>query len=181
MSSPDNPGVTVRILREEDAEPLARAVSANRAFLQPWEPIRDESYFTTLGQSRLIDDALLLYAGGVLLPCVILVRGELVGRININNIVRGALQSGDVGYWVAESHGGRGVATAAVTGMLKIAFDSFNLHRIAASTMVSNVRSQRVLAKTGFERIGLAPDFLYINGAWSDSILFQKINPDYYG
>ncbi|MBT0767399.1 GNAT family N-acetyltransferase [Kineosporia sp. J2-2] len=172
-------GVTVRILREEDAEPLARLVSANREFLRPWEPVRDEEYFTTEGQRRIIDDALLLYTGGILLPCVILEKGELVGRININNIVRGALQSGDVGYWVAESAGGRGVATVAVAGAVRIAFHSLNLHRVAASTLVDNVRSQRVLEKNGFERIGLAPQFLRIDGVWSDSLLFQKVNDEY--
>ncbi len=51
---------------------------------------REEEYFTVEGQRRIVDDALLLYTGGIHLPCVILVDGELVGRINVNNIVRGA-------------------------------------------------------------------------------------------
>ncbi|WP_285599168.1 GNAT family protein [Kineosporia sp. NBRC 101731] len=179
MSSPGTSGVTVRIVREEDAEPFARVVAENRDFLQPWEPIRGEEYFSVEGQRRMLDDALLLYSGGILLPCTIIEKGEVVGRININNIIRGALQSGDIGYWVAESAGGRGVATAAVAGVVRIAFDTLGLHRLAASTLVNNVRSQRVLEKNGFERIGMAPKFLKINGTWSDSVLFQRLNEAY--
>ena len=179
MSSSEDAGVVVRIVREEDAEPLARVARSNREFLRPWEPARDEDYFTAEGQRRIIDDALLLYSGGIHLPCTILLDGELVGRINVNNIVRGSLQSGDVGYWVAESAGGRGVATSAVEAVLQISFTVLNLHRVAANTLVHNARSQRVLEKNGFERVGLAPKFLQIDGIWQDHLLFQRLNPDW--
>lgn len=169
-------GVSVRILRLQDAAPLARLLRANRDFLQPYEPVRDEAYFTVETQYRIVEDALLLHSGGVHLPCAVLLDGQVVGRINVNNIVRGALQSGDIGYWLAESVGGRGVATRAVAQVLRMAFDDLGLHRIGASTLLDNVRSQRVLAKNGFERIGLAPKFLRINGRWEDHLLFQRLN-----
>ena len=180
MSASRDTGVVIRILREEDAEPLARVLQANRQWLSQWEPIRDEEYFTVEGQRRIIDDALLLYSGGVHLPCAILRHGELVGRINVNNIVRGSLQSGDVGYWVAESAGGKGVATIAVEAVVTISFRTLNLHRVGANTLVHNVRSQQVLEKNGFERIGLAPKFLRIDGVWQDHVMFQRLNPDWF-
>ncbi len=176
MSSPEDTGVVVRILREEDAAPLARLVRANREFLKPWEPAKEEEYFTVEGQRRIVDDALLLYTGGIHLPCVILVDGELVGRINVNNIVRGALHSGDVGYWVAESAGGKGVATSAVEAVQRLSFTALNLHRLGANTLVHNLRSQRVLEKNGFDRIGLAPKYLQIDGEWQDAVLYQVVN-----
>lgn len=169
-------GVTVRLLRTEDAAGLTRVLRANREFLRPYEPLRDEAYFTVEAQYRIIEDALLYHSGGVHLPCVVLLDGELVGRINVNNIVRGALQSGDIGYWLAESAGGRGVATEAVAAVLRMAFDHLNLHRIGAATLVDNIRSQRVLEKNGFERIGLAPQFLRIDGRWRDHVLFHRLN-----
>jgi len=45
-----------------------------------------------------------------------------VGRINLNNIVRGPFQSASVGYWLAEQAGGRGLATAAVAEMISVGF-----------------------------------------------------------
>lgn len=177
--SDEETGVVVRIVREEDARFLAWQLRQNRDFLKPWDPVRDEDYFTAEGQRRIIEDALFLYSGGVHLPCTILLDGEPVGRINVNGIVRGALHSGDVGYWVAERAGGKGVATQAVDAVVRMSFDILNLHRVAANTLPHNVRSQRVLEKNGFERIGLAPQFLRIDGRWQDHVMFQKLNPDW--
>jgi [ribosomal protein S5]-alanine N-acetyltransferase len=98
------------------------------------------------------------------------------GRINLNNIVRGAAQCASLGYWLAEAAGGRGLATAAVREITRLAFTELGLHRIQADTLVHNVPSQRVLARNGFVRIGLAPRYLKIAGRWQDCILHQLLN-----
>ena len=42
------------------------------------------------------------------------------------------------------------------------------LHRVQAGTLVDNLRSQRVLTKSGFVRFGLAEGYLKIAGRWRD-------------
>ena len=59
--------------------------------------------------------------------------------------------------------------------MIDHAFGQLDLHRLEAGTLVDNLGSQRVLEKNDFERIGLAPGYLKIAGAWRDHILFQRI------
>ena len=71
---------------------------------------------------------------------------------------------------------GQGLATKAVASVRRIAFGRLGLHRIEAGTLERNVRSQRVLERNGFERFGLAPRYLRIDGRWQDHILFQVIN-----
>jgi ribosomal-protein-alanine N-acetyltransferase len=44
---------------------------------------------------------------------------------------------------------------------------------LEAATLVDNRASQRVLEKNRFHRIGLAPRYLEIAGAWRDHLLFQ--------
>ena len=44
--------------------------------------------------------------------------------------------------------------------------------------MVENVPSQQVLVVRGFEQYGPAPKLLYLNGAWRDHVLFQKLLHD---
>jgi ribosomal-protein-alanine N-acetyltransferase len=107
---------------------------------------------------------------------VILLEGRVVGRINVNNVVRGSFLSGDLGYWVAEAATGRGVATAAVSVMVRSAFGEDGLHRLQAGTLVDNVASQRVLRRNRFERIGVAPRYLRIAGEWRDHVLFQLVD-----
>jgi ribosomal-protein-alanine N-acetyltransferase len=105
---------------------------------------------------------------------LIIASGKLAGAINLSNVVRGAFQSCNVGYWVAEEYNGRGYATAALGLVCERAFGDLGLHRIEAGTLLHNLASQRVIEKNGFTRIGIAPRYLQIAGAWSDHVLFQK-------
>ncbi len=81
-----------------DAEALAALVRENREYLRPWEPERDASYFTVDGQRDNLHDLIEAYAVEEMWPGVILVDGEVAGRITLNNVLRGPLQSCFVGY-----------------------------------------------------------------------------------
>jgi [ribosomal protein S5]-alanine N-acetyltransferase len=166
-----------RLISVADAPALAGLLQRNREFLAPWEPARGDGYFTVEGQRELIVAVLDRKRRGEALPHVIVDEdGSVQGRINLNTIVRGPFQSCSLGYWLGESANGRGLATKAVARIKEIAFGEMMLHRIEAGTLRHNVRSQRVLERNGFERFGLAPNYLKIDGRWQDHILFQVIN-----
>lgn len=167
---------TLRPVRTGDGAALARAYRANRAHLAPWEPARDPEFFTDAWQERdagrCVDDAA---SGRSIRFLIVSPDGEIRGRMNVNNIVRGAFRSADLGYWVDAAHTGRGLATRAVSAVLDHARDELLLHRMQAATLPHNAGSQRVLAANGFERIGLARRYLRIAGEWQDHVLFQRI------
>jgi ribosomal-protein-alanine N-acetyltransferase len=166
-----------RIVSVEDAGELASVLRANRDFLAPWDARRGDSYFTVAGQRAGLERALDAYARDTMVPLVIIDGdGCLVGRLNINNIVRGAFQSADIGYWVSQASNGRGLATAAVADAIGIAFGQLGLHRLQAGTLLHNARSQRVLIRNGFRPFAVAPDYLKIAGQWQDHILFHLLN-----
>jgi ribosomal-protein-alanine N-acetyltransferase len=167
--------VRVRLVDEDDAAPLAALLRLNRDFMTPWEPARMDRFFTDDYQRRLLAEQLVGYRDDRLLPLVIVEDSDVVGRITISHIVRGAFQSAHLGYWVTRTHNGRGVATAAVAATLRLAFGQLGLHRLQAATLLNNVASQRVLLANGFTSIGLAPRFIEINGHWQDHLLFQRI------
>lgn len=170
--------MTIRLVTRDDVPALVDLLRANREFLAPWEPLRTEEFFTPEYQGTAVDEALEQHQRGTMLPQVILADGEIVGRITLNNIVRGPLQSAKLGSWVASAANGRGVATAAVAAMIPIAFDELKLHRIAAATLLHNVRSQRVLERSGFVRFGVAPRYLRIAGEYQDHALYQRLADD---
>jgi ribosomal-protein-alanine N-acetyltransferase len=166
-----------RLIRLDDAPALAELVQANRTFLAPWEPLRDENYFTEPGQRADIERALERHDQGNALPSVILDDADaVVGRITLNGIVRGAFQSCSVGYWLSPAAGGRGLATAALRETIAVAFGELGLHRVQAETLLDNAASQRVLERNDFVRIGMAPKYLKIAGRWQDCLLYQVIN-----
>lgn len=164
----------VRPLRSGDASILAALAVANRDFLAPYDPVRPPEYFTTDGQRRLVAAALRRCDEGRGYPFVILAEGEVVGRVNLNNVVRGASDSADLGYWLDQGHNGAGLATQAVAAVTEHAFGDLGLHRLQAGTLLDNHRSQRVLERTGFEPIGMAARYLRIAGRWRDHLLFQR-------
>ena len=168
-------GATTRLLQLSDVAELTALVQRNRTFLAPWEPARGAEHFSGEHQRQLVRTALAAYTAGSMVPLLILgPEGAVAGRLNINGIVRGAFQSGVLGYWVGQEYNGAGLASAAVAEAAARAAQ-MGLHRLQAETLVHNARSQRVLEKNGFVQYGLAPQYLKIAGRWQDHRLFQKI------
>jgi ribosomal-protein-alanine N-acetyltransferase len=166
--------VDIRPLAVTDARSLAQLYSDNREFLAPLEPLRPDAFYTFEGQRRHIAQLTDRRSSGSAYPFVMTAGGRLVGAINLSNVVRGAFQSCNVGYWVAQQYNGRGFATDALALVCERAFGELGLHRIEAGTLLHNLASQRVIEKNGFTRIGIAPRYLQIAGRWSDHMLFQK-------
>lgn len=166
-----------RLVTLDDAPALSELLIANHDFLAPWEPIRGDHYVTADGQRAVIQSALEQHGQGSTLPLVILDdSGEVVGRVTLSGIVRSAFQSCSVGYWVGAGDNGRGLATAAVRDVVRVAFEDLGLHRVQAETLLHNARSQRVLERAGFVRFGVAPAYLRIAGRWQDHAVYQVLS-----
>jgi ribosomal-protein-alanine N-acetyltransferase len=170
-------GYGVQELRPEHAAALASAYTRNREHLRPWEPAHDDDFFTVRGQEASIAGHLRAASAGLLAGWVLTHGEDVVGRINLNNIVMGVLRSASVGYWVDHEHLGRGLAVGAVEHAV-VAARRRGLHRLEGGTMLHNEASQRVLMRAGFELYGTAPKFLFIAGAWQDHRLYQRILHD---
>ncbi len=168
-----------RLVTLADVPALTELARVNRDFLAPWDPARSERYFTEDGQRELAEEALARHAQGTALPHVILNEaGSVAGRITLSGIVRGPFQSCSVGYWVSAADNGRGLASAALRHLTRVAFRDLGLHRVQAETLLHNVRSQRVLERNGFTRIGMAPGYLQIADRWQDHYLYQLLSTD---
>jgi ribosomal-protein-alanine N-acetyltransferase len=168
-----------RLITLDDAAPLARLQTTNRQYLAPWSPAQEKWYFTEEGQREILERDLTAYKAGGMLPLAIIDDGGAIcGRINLNSIIRGAFQSASVGYWVSESHTGRGLASAAVADVIGIGFGKLGLHRLEAATLLHNTPSQRVLARNGFRPFAICEAYLKIAGKWQDHIMFVLLNSE---
>lgn len=171
-------GVEMREIRPTDAAGLAEVLERNQEYMAPYEPRRAEGFYTEAGQLARIEDLLADRDGGRVRPYVLIGGGVPIGAINLGSIALGPLCSGGVGYWVDQAWAGKGLATAALEEVCRIARDEVGLHRVEAGTRVGNLASQRVLAKAGFEQYGLAPRYLHVGGDWQDHRLFQRLLHD---
>ncbi|KAA5836938.1 GNAT family protein [Saccharopolyspora hirsuta] len=167
--------VALRPPRLRDASAWSRTRLHDRTYLQQWEPTAvggwQERNAATAWPAQWA--ALRGMARrGQALPFSITVDGEFAGQLTIGNIVRGALRSGWIGYWVAERLAGGGVATAGVALAVDHCFGPVGLHRLEATVRPENLPSVRVLEKSGFRREGLFRRYLDVAGDWRDHYVY---------
>jgi [ribosomal protein S5]-alanine N-acetyltransferase len=79
--------------------------------------------------------------------------GSILGRFNLFNIEDG---TAELGYRVAQDVAGRGVATATVRELCRLAAVQYGLRMLRAATSYGNAASQKVLTKAGFVPVGPA-------------------------
>ncbi|MCU1459659.1 MAG: GCN5-related N-acetyltransferase [Actinomycetia bacterium] len=94
--------------------------------------------------------------------------GELVGVVNVNNVVFGGFGSGSLGYYAFRGQERKGLMSEAVTGVLEHAFGNLRLHRMEANIQPANAPSIALAKRCGFRLEGFSPAFLYIAGEWRD-------------
>jgi [ribosomal protein S5]-alanine N-acetyltransferase len=86
--------------------------------------------------------------------------GSVLGRFNLFSIKD---HTAELGYRVAQHAAGRGVATATVRELCRLAAAQHGLRTLRAATTHQNVASQKVLTKAGFVPVGPA-DPAHIGG-----------------
>ena len=170
--------VSIRPLQVRDADMLAALYTANREFLEPFDPPRSEGFATAASQRRELRALEQERTSDRLERFLIEADGEPAGVISVSRMSRGPFQNAGLGYWVVQHLNGRGIATAAVGHVCEWGFGSAGFHRLEAATLVDNAGSQTVLRRNRFTEIGLSPKYLFINGAWRDHILFARTAED---
>ncbi len=162
----------------------------NRQHFAPWDPPTADSFYSLEAQSLRVANGVTAFqndtayrywlidasrAGGARLPSSDV---DVIGSLHFSQVSRGAFQSAMLGYALDEAHVGQGLMSEAIVAGLEEMFSSrVNLHRVQAAYRPENVRSARVLERLGFHPEGLAPDYLYIAGAWRDHVITSLRNP----
>lgn len=173
--------VELHPLRRRDAAAWTALRLANREWLAPWEPTGAQSWEVRHSPAsyRAMRRALARRARlGTTLPFAVRVEGRLAGQVTIDNVVRGALKSGSLGYWIDSAVAGRGLASLAVALVCDHAFGPAGLHRLQADIRPENLRSRRLVERLGFRREGLLRRYLDIDGDWRDHFSYALLAED---
>jgi ribosomal-protein-alanine N-acetyltransferase len=154
-----------------DARVLERLILSNRTWLRPWEATNPNgaNSFDIRGMVRGLIRQVDAREG---LPFVIEVDGQVVGQLNVANILYGSVSNAIIGYWIAPEFAGRGIAPTAVALATDYLFNDLRLHRVEIAIRPENGPSLRVVEKLGFRYEGLKQRYIHINGAWRDHYLF---------
>jgi ribosomal-protein-alanine N-acetyltransferase len=157
------PRVAVRRVGRDDYDELTALARQSSEMISHWLGARDtteqafESYVELSEQPTREGLVICLHDGGA-----------IVGSVNINNIVRGTLRSGALGYTGYAPTVRRGYMTEGVGLVVRHAFGELGLHRLEANIQPDNTPSLDLVRRLGFRREGYSPAFQFINGAWRD-------------
>ena len=170
--------LSLRTITIPDIKNLQAFLVRNRTFLGPWEPLRDDTYYSEEAILQRIEQEILLDSQEKQLSLYLTQKGEerIIGNVTLSNIVRGPFQSCFLGYKLDEEATGHGYMSEAVAKVVEIAFNDLRLHRIEANIMPRNKRSLQVVKKNGFFFEGVSKDYLKINGTWEDHAHYVLLN-----
>jgi len=139
-------------LRADHAPAVLAFELANRAYFATFISDRGDEFYDHFSERY---NALLAEqeAGTCVFHVLVGEDGTVLGRFNLFDLKDG---TAILGYRVAQHVTGRGVATATVQELCRLAAAKYGLHTLRAATARQNVASQRVLAKAGFVAVGPA-------------------------
>jgi ribosomal-protein-alanine N-acetyltransferase len=139
-------------LRADHAPAVLAFELANRAYFATFISDRGDAFFDRFTEGY---NALLAEQEADISVFHVLVGedGTVLGRFNLVDLEDG---TAELGYRVAQQVAGRGVATATVRELCRLAAERYGLRMLRAATTYDNVASQKVLAKAGFVAAGPA-------------------------
>jgi ribosomal-protein-alanine N-acetyltransferase len=146
-------------LRADHAAAVRAFELANRAYFAAFISDRGDEFFDQFPERHravLAEQE----AGKGAFYVLVAEDGSILGRFNLAFTGNG---TAELGYRVAQHAAGRGVATATVQELCRLAAARHGLHTLTAATTHHNAASQRVLAKAGFVPTGPA-DPAHIGG-----------------
>ena len=125
---------------------------ANRAYFAASISDRGDEFYDQFTERH---SALLAEQEAGICACYVLVAGDssVLGRFNLYRFEDG---TAELGYRVARHVAGRGVATATVRELCRLAAARHGLRTLKAATAHQNIASQKVLTKAGFVPVGPA-------------------------
>jgi len=101
------------------------------------------------------------------------VNGKASGGIGLHQQKDLHKKNMELGYWLADIHWGKGIMSAAVREMVDYGFKTFKINRIYSRPFGTNIGSQKVLQKVGFNLEGTFVKAIYKNGKYLDELIYS--------
>jgi RimJ/RimL family protein N-acetyltransferase len=163
-------GCAIRSFRDSDVDDLAVAANSRAV----WRNLRDRFPHP---YTRLDAEAWLAHAAAA--------RPETHFAVAVDDRVAGGIgfdlgsdvhrRSAEIGYWIAEPHWGRGLATASLRALSTWAMENFDLVRLQAGVFAWNPASARVLEKAGYTLEGRLRLSVTKDGQTIDQLLYALL------
>ncbi|QIZ76704.1 GNAT family N-acetyltransferase [Ferrimonas lipolytica] len=171
---------TLRLLQPTEADIALNYYLSNSVHLNPWEPSRPHGFFSGSYWQNLLQMRLQQFNLGeaVHLGAIDNHSQMMIASCNFTQIDSTLPHGCFLGYSIDQYYQGSGLMTQIVTSALDYIYSERHIHTVTAAYMPSNLRSGQLLARLGFQSLGLERDYLEINGKLEDHQITTKSNPN---
>lgn len=168
--------VMLRPLIPADFASFSEVRIRNEHWLLPWEPKRIDA-FNDPTRHRDAFSARCAHRdrerqAGSSSGFGVFVDHQFAGEINLNNVVRGAMQSATVGYWIDQARAGHRYIAEGFVALARHAFEDVHLHRLEIGIVPRNTNSRRVMETLAIREEGVAQRLIEIDGTWEDHVRY---------
>ena len=152
--------ITIRHVESADGDEFLALMHKSHELHHPWifPPLTEAAFEQYVARMERTDSEGLLVCEREY--------GRIVGVINLNSIVRGALLGASLGYYAGAPFAGRGYMSEGLELAKTYAFTNLLLHRLEANIQPDNHPSIALVKRCGFTKEGFSPSLLFIDGAW---------------
>ncbi|MEA5464292.1 GNAT family N-acetyltransferase [Leptothoe sp. PORK10 BA2] len=168
-----NDRLQLRSLQLTDANELFALTDQNRPHLRQWLPWLDRT--TTAADSRtFIRNTLEQFADTDGIVAAICYDGNIIGTIGYNHI-DWTNHVGYIGYWLAASHQGQGIMTAACQYLVNYSFSTLILNRIVIACATHNQKSRAIPERLGFSHEGTSREAEWLYDHFVDHEIYALL------
>ncbi|WP_460466465.1 GNAT family N-acetyltransferase [Calidifontibacter terrae] len=155
----------------DDIEPYRRAVEASRDRVGVWNPVNPGDLIGLIGRQDDHFRTFLIRAYDAV------GNHDVVGKVNVFNIVQGRFWSGTMGYDSYDPYAGAGLFAEGMRLIIDLCFQprpyGLGLHRLEANVQPRNTTSAGLLRSLGFRRERHVKRMLFLDGggepeSWRD-------------
>jgi ribosomal-protein-alanine N-acetyltransferase len=106
---------------------------------------------------------------------------KLIGSAGFYKWIQPERYQAEMGYDLSPAFWGKGIMAEALTATIQYGFDHMSLHRIEVLISHHNKRSQTLVRRLGFKREGVLRDHYFIEGRFSDDVIFSLLKEEWEG
>lgn len=100
------------------------------------------------------------------------INGEAAGGIGISPEKDVLRKNAELGYWLSESYWGNGIIPKAISEIVNLAFNRFDIERVWAAPFGSNTASHRALEKASFKLEARFEKIVFKNNEMLDELVY---------
>lgn len=171
--------LSIRNFRPGDWEALYAYLSQDEVLKYEPETANTEAECRAKADERSLGD--------IFLAVCLKETGQMIGHIYFNQEGPAEFMTWEIGYIFNPSFKGRGYATEAARGVIKLGFETMGAHRIMAMCNPENAASWKLLERLGMRREGHEKKKAFFRRTpegsplWHDAYVYAMLEEEWFG